>query len=31
MQQVVELFDWMINTNTLRGSKKGDNLMVNNF
>ena len=23
----VELFDWMINTKTLRGSKKGDNGM----
>ena len=27
MQQVVELFDWMINPNTLRGSKKDDNGM----
>lgn len=27
MQQVVELFDWIINQNTLRGSKKGDNGM----
>jgi hypothetical protein len=27
MQQVVELFDWIINPNTLRGSKKDDNGM----